>query len=88
VGTVITLYRTSTISLQAAVHPKYTLGALNMKEEEEELSPNSYNFLLLIPNIVPNLLFSNILSLISSCGKPSFVVVQCSSYPYTQNVLF
>jgi len=31
-GTVKILY--STISLQAAVHPKYTLGALNMKEEE------------------------------------------------------
>ena len=28
------LYRVGTISLQAAVHPKYTLGALNMKEEE------------------------------------------------------
>jgi len=34
VGTVRILYRASTISLQAAVHPKYTLGALNMKEEE------------------------------------------------------
>jgi hypothetical protein len=30
------LYRESTISLQAAVHPEYMLGALNMKEEEEE----------------------------------------------------
>ena len=29
------LYRAGTISLQAAVHPKYSLGALNMKEEEE-----------------------------------------------------
>jgi len=35
VGTVRILYRASTISLQAAVHLKYTLGALNMKEEEE-----------------------------------------------------
>jgi hypothetical protein len=34
-GTVRILYRVGTISLQAAVHPKYTLGALNMKEEEE-----------------------------------------------------
>ena len=33
-GTVRILYRAGTISLQAAVHPKYTLGALNMKEEE------------------------------------------------------
>jgi len=36
VGTVRILYRAGTISLQAAVHPKYMLGALNMKEEEEE----------------------------------------------------
>jgi len=35
VGTVRILYRASTISLQAAVHPKYMLGALNMKEEEQ-----------------------------------------------------
>jgi hypothetical protein len=35
VGTVRILYRVSTISLQAAVHPEYTLMALNMKEEEE-----------------------------------------------------
>jgi len=28
-------YRSDTISHQAAVHPKYTLGALNMKEGEE-----------------------------------------------------
>jgi hypothetical protein len=35
VGTVRILYRASTISLQAAVHPKHMLGALNMKEEEE-----------------------------------------------------
>ena len=35
-GTVRILYRAGTISLQAAVHPKYTLGALNMKEEEEK----------------------------------------------------
>jgi len=35
VGTVRILYGASTISLQAAVHPKYMLGALNMKEEEE-----------------------------------------------------
>jgi len=34
-GTVRILHRASTISLQAAVHPEYTLGALNMKEEEE-----------------------------------------------------
>jgi len=34
VGTVRILYRAGTISLQAAVHPKYTLGALNMKQEE------------------------------------------------------
>jgi len=34
VGTVRILYRAGTISLQAAVHPKCTLGALNMKEEE------------------------------------------------------
>ena len=27
--------RVGTISHQAAVHPKYTIGALNMKEEEE-----------------------------------------------------
>jgi hypothetical protein len=32
------LYRASTISLQAAVHPKYMLGALNVKEEEEEIA--------------------------------------------------
>jgi len=38
VGIVRILHRASTISLQAAVHPKYTLGALNMKEEEEEAS--------------------------------------------------
>jgi hypothetical protein len=30
VGTVRILYRAGTISLQAAVHPGYTLGALNM----------------------------------------------------------
>jgi len=53
-----------------------------------QLSPNSYHFLHLIPNILPSLLFSDILSLISSCGKPSFVVVPYSSYPYTQHVLF
>jgi hypothetical protein len=28
------LYRAGTISLQAAVYPGHTLGALNMKEEE------------------------------------------------------
>jgi len=33
-GTVIILYKAGTTSLQAAVHPKYKLGALNMKEEE------------------------------------------------------
>jgi len=33
VGTVKILYRVGTISLQAAVHPNCTLGALNMKEE-------------------------------------------------------
>ena len=38
-GTVRILYGASTISLQAAVHPKYTLGALNMKEEEGKI-PN------------------------------------------------
>jgi len=35
VGTVRILYRADIISHQAAVHPNYTLGALNMKEEEE-----------------------------------------------------
>ena len=34
VGTVRILYRESTISLQVAVYPEHTLGALNMKEEE------------------------------------------------------
>jgi hypothetical protein len=34
VGTVRILYRVSTICLQAAVHPEYTLRALNMKDEE------------------------------------------------------
>jgi hypothetical protein len=34
VGTVRIL-RAGTISHQAAVHPKYTLGALNMKEERK-----------------------------------------------------
>jgi len=34
VETVRILYRARTISLQAAVHPEYMLGALNMKEEE------------------------------------------------------
>ena len=34
VGTVRILYEAGTISLQAAVHPKCKLGALNMKEEE------------------------------------------------------
>ena len=33
-GAVRILYGGSTISLQAAVHPKCILGALNMKEEE------------------------------------------------------
>ena len=33
-GTVRILYRAGTISLQAAVYPKYKLGALNMKKEE------------------------------------------------------
>jgi hypothetical protein len=37
VGTVRILYRTGTISHQAAVHPKYTLGALNLKEEEQNV---------------------------------------------------
>ena len=36
-GTVRILYRASTISLQAAVHPDHMLGALNMKEEEESI---------------------------------------------------
>jgi hypothetical protein len=35
VGTVRILYKASTISLQAVVHLEHTLGALNMKEEEE-----------------------------------------------------
>ena len=34
VGTVRILYGAATISLQAALHPKCMLGALNMKEEE------------------------------------------------------
>ena len=34
VGTVRIPYRAGTISHLAAVHPKYTLGALNMKEKE------------------------------------------------------
>jgi hypothetical protein len=38
VGTVRILFRVSTISLQAVVHSKYTLGALNVKEEEEEIA--------------------------------------------------
>ena len=33
-GTVRIIYGAGTISLQAAVHPKCKLGALNMKEEE------------------------------------------------------
>jgi len=37
VGTVRILYRVSTISLQAVMHPDHTLRALNMKEEEEFL---------------------------------------------------
>ena len=36
------LYGAGTISLQAAVHPKYTLGALNMKEDEEESHTFTY----------------------------------------------
>jgi hypothetical protein len=36
VGTVRIVYGAGTIILQAAVHPKCTLGVLNMKEEEEE----------------------------------------------------
>jgi hypothetical protein len=40
VGTVRILYRAGTISLQAAVHPKYTLGALKMKEEEDFMRPD------------------------------------------------
>jgi hypothetical protein len=35
--TVRILYRASTISLQAAVHPEHTLGALNTKEEERRI---------------------------------------------------
>ena len=35
-GTVRIPYRVSTISHQAAVHPKYSLGFLTMEEEEEE----------------------------------------------------
>jgi hypothetical protein len=34
VGTVRILYRVGTISHQAAVHPRYMLGALNMKERK------------------------------------------------------
>jgi len=34
VGTAGIQYGAGTIRLQAAVHPKCTLGALNMKEEE------------------------------------------------------
>jgi hypothetical protein len=37
-GAVRILYRASTINLQAAVHPNYTLGTLNMKEEELTLT--------------------------------------------------
>ena len=49
-GTVRILCGASTISLQAAVHPKYTLGALNMKEEEEGtvLTLCGLNFVYLI----------------------------------------
>ena len=36
-GKVRILYGAGTISLQAAVHPKCTLGALDMKEEEEDI---------------------------------------------------
>ena len=43
VGTVRILYGAGTISLQAAVHPKCTLGALNMKEEEEELTTSIFS---------------------------------------------
>jgi len=53
VRTVRILYGAGTISLQAAVHPKCMLGALNMKEEEEEhfqtrrcLLPLLFNFTL------------------------------------------
>ena len=35
VGTVRILYGVSTISLQVAVFPEYTLRALHVKEEEE-----------------------------------------------------
>jgi hypothetical protein len=35
-GTVRISHRAGTISHQAAAHPKNTLAALNMKEEEEE----------------------------------------------------
>ena len=34
-GTVRILYEAGTIRLQAAMHPKRMLGALNMTEEEE-----------------------------------------------------
>jgi hypothetical protein len=37
VGTGRILYGEGTISLQDAVHPKFTLGAPNMKEEEQFL---------------------------------------------------
>jgi hypothetical protein len=42
VGTARILYRAGTISLQAAVHPKYTHGALNMKEEESNVKCDSH----------------------------------------------
>jgi len=35
VGTFRILYGAGTISLQAVVYPEHTLGALNVKEEEE-----------------------------------------------------
>ena len=44
-GTVRILYRAGTISLQAALHPKYKLGALNMKEEEITLFYDTFTVL-------------------------------------------
>ena len=48
-GTVRILYGAGTISLQAAVHHKLMLGALNMKEEEEEEVEEVLNMGLPLP---------------------------------------
>jgi hypothetical protein len=42
VGTVRILYRAGTISHKAAVHPRYMLGALNMKERTCNTQPSIY----------------------------------------------